>query len=72
MWQVLVVQFNFELLINNAGEVQLITLFLHLFCPILGVLGFVRKLGISAFRRMFKLINVGSSRLTIQLRVFKK
>ena len=38
-------KFNFEFLIYDAGgEVQLITLFLHLFYPILGVLGLVRKL----------------------------
>ena len=41
----LVVQFNFELLINDAeGGVHIIASFLHLFCEVLGVLGLVRKL----------------------------
>ena len=66
-------QFNFEFLINDGGgDLHVIILFLHQFSTILYVLGFVRKLGITALRRMFNLVNVASYRLTIQLRVFEK
>ena len=40
--------------------------------PILRVLGCVRKLEITPFRRMSHLVNVASIRLTIQFRVFEQ
>ena len=73
MWPVLVVQFSFEFLINDVaweGEVQLITSLLHLFCEILGVLGFVGKIQSIAFRTMFYLANAVSIGCEIQFRVF--
>ena len=73
MWPVFIDKFNSEFLRNHAGgEVHLIILFLHQFFTIIYVLGCVGKLRIIAFRRMFKLINVASIRLTIQFRVFEQ
>ena len=54
---------------DEGGDLHVIILFLPYFWAILSVLGCVRKLGITAFRRMFHLVNVASIRLTIQLRV---
>ena len=66
-------QFNCGSLSNHrVGDLYVILLFLHQFFAIIYVLGPVRKLGITAFRRMFNLVNVASFRCTIQLRVFKK
>jgi hypothetical protein len=68
MWPVFVLQFKFEFLSNDGGDLHVIILFLHYFLAILSVLGCVRKLGITPLRGMF----VASIRLIIQLRVFEK
>ena len=73
MWPFFVLQFNCECLRNDGGgDLYVIALFLHQFFTNLCVLGFVGKLVITEFRRMFDLVNVASSCLTIQLRVFEK
>ena len=72
MWPVFVKQFNSEFLINDTREVQLITSFLHFYWAILSVLGFIRKLLITALRTNLKIVNVASIRCAIQLRVFEK
>ena len=72
MWPVFVVQFNCEFLNDGGGDLYVILLFLHQFFAIIYVLGPVKKLGITDFWRMFKLVNVASFHFTIQLRVFEK
>jgi hypothetical protein len=72
MWPVFVLQFKFEFLSNDGGDLHVIILFLHYFWAILSVLGCVRKLGITPLRGMFRLVNVASIRLIIKLRVFEK
>ena len=73
MWPVFVVQFNCEFLRNDGGgDLYVILLFLHQFFAIIYVLGCVRKLGITAFRRMFHLANVASIGVTIRFRVFEQ
>ena len=72
MWPVFVKQFNSEFLINDTGEVQLITSFLHFYWAILSVLEFIRKLLIIALRTNLEIVNVASIRCAIQLRVFEK
>jgi hypothetical protein len=73
MWPVFVLQFNCGPLSNDrGGVVHLIIAFVHQFLAILSILGCVGKLGITAFRRMFYLVNVASIRLIIQLRVFEQ
>ena len=69
----LVLQFNSGFLSNHGGgDLYVILLFLYQFFAIIYVLGPVGKLEITAFRRMFNLVNVASFRLTIQLRVFEQ
>ena len=72
MWSVFVEQFNSEFLINDTGEVQLITSFLRFYWAILSILGFIRKLLITALRTNLEIVNVASIRCAIQLRVFEK
>ena len=72
MWPVFVLQFNSGFLSNDGGDLHVIVLFLHQFFPIPYVLGCVRKLGITAFRTIFKLINVASIHRKIQLRVVEQ
>ena len=50
MWPVFVEQFNSEFLINDTGEVQLITSFLRFYWAILSIIGFIKKLLITALR----------------------
>ena len=62
-------QFKYRFL-SMMQEVQLITSLLHLFYPILEVLGSFRKLSITEFRTILQLINVASIYCAIQFRVF--
>ena len=72
MWPVLVLQFNWGFLRNDAeGAVYLIFLFLILFWAIFCVLGFVRKLLIIHFTGMFYLIDVASIGVEIQLQALR-
>ena len=72
MWPVFIEQFNFEFLINDTGEVQLITSFLHFYWAILSVLKFIRKLLITAHGTNLEIVNVASIRCAIYLRAFEK
>ena len=72
MRPVFVEQFNSEFLINDTGEVQLIISFLRFYWAILGVLGFIRKLLITALMTNLEIVNVASIRCAIQLRAFEK
>ena len=72
MWPVFVKQFNSEFLINDTGEVQLITSFLHFYWAILSIFGFIKKLLITALRTNLEIVNVASIHCAIQLRVFEK
>ena len=72
MWPVFVEKFNSEFLINDTGEVQLITSFLRFYWAILGFLKFIRKLLITALMTNLEIVNVASIRCAIQLRVFEK
>jgi len=71
MCPVLILPFNFGFLMNGAGGgVELITLYIYLFWLVLDVLRCVGKLSVIAFRRMFDNVNVSSTHLEIQFRVF--
>ena len=72
MWPVFVEQFNSEFLINDTGEVQLITSFLRFYWAILSVLKIIIKLLIIALRSNLEIVNVASIHCAIQLRVFEK
>ena len=72
MWPVFIEKFNSEFLINDTGEVQLITSFLRFYWAILSVLGFIKKLLITALRKNLEIVNVASNCCAIQLQVFEK
>ena len=72
MWPVFVEQFNSKFLINDTGEVQLITSFLRFYWAILSILGFIKNLLITALRTNLEIVNVAGIRCAIQLRVFEK
>ena len=72
MWPVFVEQFNSEFLINDTGEVQLITSFLRFYWAILSILGFIRNLLITALRINLEIVNVASIRCAIQSQVLEK
>ena len=67
MWPVFVEKFNSEFLINDTGEVQLITSFLRFYWAILGVLKFIRKLLITDLITNLEIVNVASNCCAIQL-----
>ena len=66
MWPVFIEKLNCEFLRNDAGEVQLIILFLHQFFTIIYILECVKKLKITAPGTNLDLVNVASIRCVIK------
>jgi len=73
MCPVFSLQCNFGFLGNHAGGgVEVISLYIYQFLPILSILGLIQKLWIIPFRCNFYHLNVASIHLAIHFRVFEQ